>query len=376
MERRMSVIDFWTVGPTAAALGLRTRGFSPQEAERLVRLKIRYERGEFRELTDHSRWAFTRWLIQHGRLSDWFPTPHELEKGGQDDQWWIRLGTITCQAPTGTTSLLAGVSSGIEPIYDFKLVRQEHPDAPLPQSFVTAGELTPEEHVRVQAKIQEFTDAAISRTVNAPGSHSVEDVKQLYQLAYGLGCKGITYYRDGSREAVLSHADQEEAPVDGLAPRPRVLAGTTYRAETPVGTAFVTINVREEGANRQPFEVFLNVGKAGSDIAGLSEAIGRLCSLCLRLPGQISARERVAAIVDQLAGIGGGHSLSFGAQRVRSLPDAVARVLAEAAGLAHDAAVYGGTPMAGSGDLCPSCGQATLYHREGCRSCPCGYSAC
>ena len=85
------MIDFWTMGPTAAALSLRARGFSSQEAERLVRLKIRYERGEFRELTDRARWAFTRWLIQHGRFSDWFPTPHELEQGGQDDQWWIRL---------------------------------------------------------------------------------------------------------------------------------------------------------------------------------------------------------------------------------------------------------------------------------------------
>lgn len=84
------MIDFWTIGPTAAALQLRARGFSPREAERLVRLKVRYERGEFRELTDHAQWAFMRWLIQHGWFSDWEPSRHELEQG-VDDEWWIRL---------------------------------------------------------------------------------------------------------------------------------------------------------------------------------------------------------------------------------------------------------------------------------------------
>ena len=123
--------------------------------------------------------------------------------------------------------------------------------------------------------------------------------------------------------------------------------------------------------------MFLNIGKAGSDIAALAEAIGRLCSLCLRLPGRLPAAERVAAIVGQLAGIGGGRTLGFGAGRVRSLPDAVARVLAEAVGLpADDASTPAATPFAGPGDLCPSCGEATLLHREGCRTCPCGFSEC
>ena len=308
----------------------------------------------------------------------------------------IRNGTLTCQAPTGTTALLAGVSSGIEPVYDFRLIRrdrlgehviehpayrawrQAHPDAPLPAHFVTAGELSPAQHIRVQATIQEFTDAAISKTTNAPASHTVEEVKRLYQLAYELGCKGITYYRDGSRPAVLHHADGEAEPTaDGLMPRPRALGGTTYRTETPLGTAFVTVNSREVSDGREPFEVFLNIGKAGSDIAALAEAIGRLCSLCLRLPGRLPAAERVTAIVGQLAGIGGGRSLGFGAGRVRSLPDAVARVLAEAAGLPPgDAPTPAAAPSAGSGDLCPSCGEATLLHREGCRTCPCGFSEC
>jgi ribonucleoside-diphosphate reductase alpha chain len=308
----------------------------------------------------------------------------------------IRNGTLLCQPPTGTTSLLAGVSSGIEPVYDFRLVRRDrlgehvighpayrawrtaHTDAPLPAYFVTAGELSPEEHVRVQAKIQEFTDASTSKTTNAPRTHTALDVKRLYQLAYELGCKGITYYRDGSRPAVLYRVDTEpESTTDGLVRRPRTLAGTTYRTETPLGTAFVTVNTRDGADGREPFEFFLNVGKAGSDIAALAEAIGRLCSLCLRLPGQLPARERVAAIVGQLGGIGGDRSLGFGPRRVRSLPDALARVLVEAAGLGEtDTSSSSAAGSAASGDLCPSCGEATLIHREGCRSCPCGFSEC
>lgn len=247
----------------------------------------------------------------------------------------------------------------------------------LPPFFVTAGELSPEEHVRVQAKIQEFTCAAISKTTNAPKTHTVEEVKRLYRLAYELGCKGITYYRDGSRPAVLHHAGEEAATADGLVRRPRTLHGTTYRSETPLGTAFVTVNTREGPERGEPFEVFLNVGKAGSDIAGLAEAIGRLCSLCLRLPGRMPAYQRVAAIVGQLGGIGGGRSLDFGAKRVRSLPDALARVLAEASGLmaGETASAKPKSPI-GAHDLCPACGEATLVHREGCRSCACGFSEC
>ncbi len=131
----------------------------------------------------------------------------------------IRNGTLLCQPPTGTTSPLAGVSSGIEPVFDFRLVRrdrlgehviehpayrawrQAHPGTPRPPAFVTAGELSPEEHVRVQAMIQDYTDASISKTTNAPKTHTVEEIQRLYQLAYELGCKGITYYRDGSRPA-------------------------------------------------------------------------------------------------------------------------------------------------------------------------------
>src|SRR5258707_4738432 len=159
-------------------------------------------------------------------------------------QQGIRNAVLLTQAPTGTTSLFAGVSSGIEPVYDFAMVRRdrtgehilyhpllqawrdEHPDDTTPKYFVSANDLTPEEHVRVQATIQKYTDSSISKTVNAPNSHTVEDVQNLYRLAYELGCKGITYMRDGSRVGVLSHIE-EKKPEQQQAQQPVVMTPVT-----------------------------------------------------------------------------------------------------------------------------------------------------
>src|SRR5207248_8482974 len=140
----------------------------------------------------------------------------------------IRNAVLLTQAPTGTTSLLSGVSSGIEPVYDFAMVRRDrtgehilyhpllqewrdrHPNEPTPEYFVSSKDLTPEEHVRVQAMVQKYTDSSISKTVNAPHDHTVEQVQTLYHLAYEMGCKGVTYYRDGSRDAVLTRIEDEK----------------------------------------------------------------------------------------------------------------------------------------------------------------------
>jgi ribonucleoside-diphosphate reductase alpha chain len=166
------------------------------------------------------------------------------------------------------------------------------------------------------------------------------------------------------------------------------LQGTTYRKETPLGTAYITVNVN---GHDQPFEVFLNVGKAGSDVAAVSEALGRLISLVLRLPSPLDPRERLKLVIDQLAGIGGGRSMGFGVNRVRSLPDAIAQVMRE-----HLNGHYDVTPLEDAasqepyveqlalpivdrpiGDLCPDCGQASFIPTEGCRKCyACGYSEC
>ena len=360
-------------------------------------------------------------------------------------QHGTRNAVLLTQAPTGTTSLLSGVSSGIEPVYDFAFVRRdrigEHviyhpllqewkdkhadPSAEVPAWFVSANDLTPEEHVRVQAVVQQFTDASISKTVNAPNSHTVEDVKRLYTLAYDLGLKGITYFRDGCREGVLSHieeapaaaaaeaapvAEEPEAPADaaavqlGLAgvappqqvkPRPATMHGLTFRKPTPLGTAFVTVNYN---GDEQPFEVFTQVGKAGSDTAADAEAMSRLISLILRLPSPLSPTERLQQVVDQLDGIGGGRAMGFGPERVRSLPDGIAQVLTDwlvahpsGEGPADPEAPPSDPPATGRagttstnglgftrpGDLCPQCGHASLVREEGCQKCySCGYSEC
>ncbi len=268
----------------------------------------------------------------------------------------IRNAVLLTQAPTGTTSLFAGVSSGIEPVYDFAMVRRDrtgehimyhpllqawrdaHPDATTPGYFVASNDLTPEEHVRVQAAIQRYTDSSISKTVNAPNHHTVEQVQTLYRLAYEMGCKGVTYYRDGSRDAVLTRiADEQKIaetqqaalmePVmsihEGAKPVPEILHGYTRHISAPEGKVNITINSDEHG----PFEVFVNVGKAGSDISALAEALGRLISLNLRILSPLSQTDRAKEIADQLRGIGGSRSVGFGMQQVRSLPDAVARVL-------------------------------------------------
>lgn len=371
----------------------------------------------------------------------------------------VRNSVILQQAPTGTTSLLSGVSSGIEPVYEFEFIRKDrlgehilrHPlyDAwyeefkktngrepareDRPAYFVSANDLTPEDHVYVQAAIQKYVDASISKTVNAPNSHTVEDVKRLYTLAYEQGCKGIAYMREGSRQGVLERKPEAPAPAPvashlEVKPRPMVVQGSTYQVDTPIGQAYVTINTN--GGN-QPLEMFINVGKAGSDVSAMAEAMGRLASLVLRLPSPMTPVERAQKIARHLAGIGGARSLGFGENRVRSLPDAVAKVLdrhflffADPASKqapqaqAHNGHTNGNGNGNGHGnghadavtkvaegqkkpvedapvptqapavqavvpermvtvDFCPSCGEGSLVFEENCKKCySCGYSEC
>jgi len=205
-----------------------------------------------------------------------------------------------------------------------------------PDYFVSANDLTPLEHAQVQAASQKYIDASISKTVNAPSSHTVEDVKTLYMAAYDLGLKGVTYMRDGSREGVLTRVEDKKTeevkpeilPSRGdkpVVPRPMQLEGVTYQIQTPVGKTYITINHNE---NREPFEVFITIGKSGSDVAAMADALGRTISLNLRLLGGLSPREKIRQVVAQLAGIGGARSVGFGKDKVRSLPDGVAKILA------------------------------------------------
>lgn len=284
-------------------------------------------------------------------------------------------------------------------------------------TFVVSQDITAEEHVYMQAALQAFVDNSISKTINFPATATEKDVADAYFLAWKLGCKGLTVYVTGSREKVVLETletkekkEQKEAiaqpptatptlpaaptpppaeqPAQPLPvimkPRPRWLPGRTYRVPTPLGTAFITIN---ENGGGQPFEVFMNVGKAGSDTAAVAEALGRLISLVLRLPSPMSAMTRLRQVIDQLSGIGGGRPMGFGAQRVRSLPDGVAQALADYLGdkKGEGEVVPAAVPEAPQpvqlafeiGDLCPECGQATLVNEEGCRRCyTCGFTEC
>ncbi len=262
--------------------------------------------------------------------------------------------------------------------------------------FVVAGDITPKEHVRMQAALQAFVDASISKTVNLPHEATPQDVADVFTLAWELGCKGVTVYRSGSREVEVLETEKTKAIKSGeqpspvIRPRPQRLHGLTYQSRTPVGTAFITINAN---GDEQPFEVFVNVGKAGSDIAAMAEAIGRLISLTLRIPSPMPPRERLQEVADQLRGIGGRRSWGYGPERVLSLPDGIARVLAHslnddppAASAIETGLFLALKPTAKpeppsakviAGDICPVCGEAALVRTEGCIRCmACGHSEC
>ncbi len=371
-------------------------------------------------------------------------------------QHGIRNAAQTTVAPTGTIATVAGCEGyGCEPVFalayirhvndngkDLKLTyasprfdealkklglgeekRQEIVEqvmnegtcqniTEIPQAvrdtFVVSGDITAEEHVRMQGALQAFVDNSLSKTVNFHENATEEDVAQAYMMAWELGCKGITVYVTGSRDIVVLEtkatadkkvtplaapelaATQQEVPTmwhGTKKPRPKALTGKTYTTETPVGKAFITIN---ENGGTQPFEAFVNTAKAGSEIAAVSEAIGRLISYILRMASPIAPVDRMREIIVQLIGIGGGRSLGFGPNRVRSLPDGIGQVLdqylREKDGHAVEEVKSNGNGHAHEepaahkmkiGDICPECGEAAVVNEEGCRKCyACGFSEC
>ncbi len=357
--------------------------------------------------------------------------PERLQKKIADQG--IRNAVLLTIAPTGTTSLLSGVSSGVEPVYEFEFIRRDrigehhvyhplyeawlkaHPDSPKPDYYVSANDLTPLEHVKVQAVAQEYIDSSISKTVNAPNAHTVDDVKQLYMAAYDMGLKGVTYMRDGSRQGVLERVEEKKEikkddaitePV--IIRRPMVLYGRTYEVLTPVGKAFITINRDDTGF---PMEIFVNVGKGGMHTMADAEALAKLVSISLRASGE-NRQAVIQRIITQLRGIGGASHVGFGKDRVMSLPDAIAKVLAEDMAQAAPQSINASLPLnieagestdpkettnghaapqqmamletpapsvasAKTADLCPDCGNATFIYEEGCGKClSCGYSKC
>jgi len=330
----------------------------------------------------------------------------------------IRNSTCTTIAPTGTISIIANCSSGVEPLFAVSYIRQVldnnklievHPlfesiakkrgfyseklmqeiaekgtvqdieavPADIRRIFVTSHDITPKDHVLMQAAFQKYTDNAVSKTVNFCSDATREDVATVYQLAYKEGCKGVTIYRDGSRDmqvlSVAGKGDDERTveinvPMESKKPtrkreRPRALTGSTYQMETGCGPLYITINEDENGL----FELFTTMGKAGGCAASQCEAIGRLVSLSWRSGGQ--ARQTVK----QLIGITCHKPAGFGKNRITSCADAVAKAveLHMLNGEENTA-----TPYISNGGACPDCG-GPIEHEGGCCVChACGYSEC
>jgi len=330
----------------------------------------------------------------------------------------IRNATVTTIAPTGTISIIANASSGVEPLFAVSYVRQVmdknilvevnplfektaktqgfyseelmqriaehgtiHGISAIPEEiqelFVTAHDITPEVHISMQAAFQRHTDNAVSKTVNFPNDATMEDVEKVYRLAYQSNLKGVTIYRDGSRdEQVLSVGSKKEEAVLAAPPvhvedkravkreRPKALKGWTYQMQTGCGPLYITINEDNSGL----FEVFTTMGKAGGCAASQCEAIGRMVSLAWR--SGIQGR----SVVKQLLGISCHSPSGFGDNKVLSCADAVAKAIQSHLTLTgHTDLVEAPTFDKGA---CPECG-GVVEHEGGCAVCRvCGYSEC
>jgi ribonucleoside-diphosphate reductase alpha chain len=324
----------------------------------------------------------------------------------------MRNATVTTIAPTGTISLIADCSSGIEPVFALAFRRKafdgdtlvyvngfleralakmgaksaaildavlasgtlEGADAPhqLKDVFVTSHDIPYREHVEMQAAFQKYTDNAVSKTINMPHSATPDDVRASYLLAYSLGCKGITIYRDRCKETQVLYLGADSGQAKGgerkadpswrakPRKRPSNLLGSTVKVQTSFGKLYLTLNMFEG----EPFELFATLGKSGKDTMAHTEALGRLISLSLR------SGVPVRSIIEQLKGIGGSQPVfeNDGDGIILSLPDAIAQGLERAMGQ-----TFGESSAV---DMCPSCG-APLVHAEGCMRCAsCDYSKC
>lgn len=469
-------------------IGLGVMGW----ADMLVRLGIPYDSADgvalarkvMGFLNEESRVASERLAETRGVFPEWEQSiwgPDETAARRADGsrvrpERPLRNCNLTTVAPTGTISIFAGCSGGIEPLFAVAFMRNQagslmpdvNPDFVLlakeggwytdelmeriaeeghihfdevpehiQQTFRTAHDITPEWHVRMQAAFQDHCDSAISKTTNFPKEASQEHVREIYELAFSLDCKGVTVYRDGSREgqvlstgktgktevpaevkANLSELEHELADAREEAhnlrfenerlrgelreqdmsagaarqkrQRPQALRGYTMKMISPLGDLYVTINEDESG---RPFEVFCTLGKAGGPAMADAEAIGRLISLGLR--SGIPIRQ----VKDQLRGISCDRAVGLGPNKVLSAPDAIGqaieRYLEEKEGVqealplsvptsqSSDAAQAEPSPSTHHGPelfdmgACPDCGSGQLAFEEGCKKCHvCGYSEC
>ncbi len=443
--------------PEGVALGAKVMGFLNEESR-----------------SASERLAETRGVFPAWKGSIWGPDAAAARSADGNrirPERALRNCNLTTVAPTGTISIFAGCSGGIEPLFAVAFMRNQagslmpdvNPDfvrvakaggwysedlmeriaqeghihfdevpEEVQQVFRTAHDITPEWHVRMQAAFQEHTDSAISKTTNFPREATEEDVRQIYELAFSLGCKGVTVYRDGSREgqvlstgattqtesgestevtdlqhqladareeahnlrfeverlkAEVTDLDQTAGASRHKRQRPAALRGYTMKMMSPLGDLYVTIN---EDVNGRPFEVFCTLGKAGGAAMADAEAIGRLMSLALR--SGISINQ----VKEQLRGISCDRAVGLGPNKVLSVPDAVGQAIERY--IEEKEGVQEALPLSVSatqgavrtqavaetsgGDLfdmgtCPDCGTGHLAFEEGCKKCHiCGYSEC
>ena len=454
-------------------LGVR---YDSEEGVALGRAVMRFIEEETRVASE--RLAETRGVFPAWEESIWGPDASCARNDAGErirPERRLRNCNLTTVAPTGTISIIAGCSGGIEPLFAVAFMRNQAgvmmPDVnedfvarakeegwysaalmeriaeeghihfdkvpvEVQETFRTAHDITPEWHVRMQAAFQEHVDSAISKTTNFPFEATRQDVRKIYEMAFALGCKGVTVYRDGCRpmqvlstgktgqentaadsaevemltgeladarekahrlegeleeiKKTLVEHDREVSALRHKRERPSMLKGRTIKMVCPLGDLYVTVNEDDTG---RPFEVFCTLGKAGGAAMADSEAIGRLVSLSLRsgIP--------ITAVRDQLRGISCDRAVGIGPNKVLSAPDAVAQALdlyiAEKEGVQVEMKMDATAParaeataaMAAPGryvdenaaalGACPSCGASHLAFEEGCKKCyVCGYSDC
>lgn len=352
-------------------IGLGIMGF----ADLLIKMKIKYDTGEAlekgRKIVKFLQEEATRASEQVAEEKGSFP---DIEKSIYKGKKMRNAAVLTI-APTGTISRIAGCSSSIEPIFAFETIskildgeirdlhplylewQETHPGEQQPDYFITAGEIQPEDHIKMQAVFQEYVDSAVSKTINFPNAATVEDIANAYMLAFNMNVKGITVYRDGCRAVQVLNKITAETPrpMD----RPDYLPSTTYKVTTGHGRLYITVS----HLNGKPFEVFCSIGKSGYSTMADAEAIGRLTSLALR--SGIPTEE----IVTQLKGIGGSEPTFHNGALIQSIPDAIAHVLEKDTGRVHVNNQDLGTVT------CPLCG--TTMPDEKCPVCPeCGWTKC
>ena len=423
-------------------VGLGVMGF----ADMLLKLSIPYNSEEAVELggklmkfiSHHAKRASSLLAAERGVFPNFEGSIYDTPDGLR-----LRNATTTTIAPTGTLSIIANCSSGIEPVFGIVYIRnvmdknelleinpvfqklaQEagfysedlmrkiakegsiHNINEIPENirrvFVTAHDIAPEWHITMQAGFQAFTDNAVSKTVNFPHEAAKEDIAKVYLLAYKSGCKGVTVYRDRSREEQVLNIEKVEkvSLPEKISPRPRpaVTVGTTSKITTGCGNLYVTINEDDKGL---PFEVFTQMGKAGGCAASQLEAVGRLLSLALRSGIEIKS------IIEQLRGIRCPSPSWEKGGMTFSCADAIAKVIEKRLSssvrlksqIANSHQVQGklnvteGLPPRTRGQdlppvqenavktgnvvgVCPDCGNA-LIHESGCMVCKlCGFSKC